>query len=268
MKALLPVVAFFASTTSALAHDMWIAAPAFTVAVGEPVPVAFRVGHADEQDPWDASWDRIQSFRSSGPDGVEDLQAALVVPPRDDGLNANVLFRNAGTHVVALESYHAKSTLDAVKFNEYLETEGLDLAKKTRSAAGTSNMPGVEIYSRRAKMLVQVGEIRSANVLKPIGQTLEIVPATNPFGRGTDTALPVQLLLHGRPLAGAQIRVLPLGIKNGAVQKLRTDEQGRATFVVPNVGAWLVMAVHARPMTNNREAAFDTIFASMTFGFK
>ena len=262
------VAVLFASATPAIAHDMWIATPSFSIMAGERSPVSLRVGYADEQDPWNATWDRIHSFRSYGPDGVEDQQETLTVPAQDRGPNANVALKGAGTHIIALESYQAMSTLKASQFNEYLKTEGLDLAAKTRATAGTSGTPGIEAYSRRAKMLVQVGDRPSANVLKPIGQTLEIVPVTNPYARGTDTALPVRVLFQGRPLAGAQVRVLPLGIKNGAVQKLRSDEQGQASFIVPNRGAWLVMVVHARPTTDNPAAAFDTVFASLTFGFK
>lgn len=260
--------ALLALTTPANAHDMWIAAPSFSTITGELLPVALRVGHADEQDRWNASWDRIHSFRSYGPDGVDDQQAALIVPSKEAAPDATIAFRSVGTHVVALESYRATSTLEADEFNAYLKTEGLDLAAQTRRAAGTTGTPGVELYSRRAKMLVQVGDVRSANVLKPVGHTLEIVPIVNPYARGADTALPVRVLFQGRPLAGAQVRVLPLGITNGPVQKMRTDAQGQARFNVPNRGAWLVMVVHARPTTDNPDAAFDTVFASLTFGFK
>ncbi len=268
MRSLVPAAALLAFAAPASAHDMWIAAPSFSVRDGETLAVSLRVGHADEEDRWNASWDRIHSFRSYGPDGVEDQQAMLIVPPQAAGPNATVALKNAGTHIVALESYQATSTLESGEFNGYLETEGLDLAAKTRAAAGTAETPGIEVYSRRAKMLVQVGAAPSANVLKPIGHTLEIVPVLNPYGRGADTALPVRVLFQGRPLVRAQVRVLPLGIKNGPVQKLRTDEQGQANFVVPSRGGWLVMVVHARPTTDNPTAAFDTVFASLTFGFK
>lgn len=268
MKLLFSAAALLAFTTPAMAHDMWIAAPTFSITTDKALPVSLRVGHADEQDRWNASWDRIHSFRSYGPDGVEDQQATLIVPPQEGRPNATVALKGAGTHIVALESYQSTSTLAAKEFNAYLETEGLDLAAEIRAGADVEDTPGVEVYSRRAKMLVQVGPVPSANVLKPVGHTLEIVPVVNPYGRGTDTALPVRVLFQGRPLAQAQVRVLPLGIKNGPVQKLRTDQQGLASFVVPNRGNWLVMVVHARPTNENPAAAFDTVFASLTFGFE
>ena len=104
-------------------------------------------------------------------------------------------------------------------------------------------------------------------MLRPIGQTLEIVPVRNPFAWGNETALPVRVLFQGLPLAGAQVRILPLGVKNVAVQKIRSDASGQANFNIPNSGAWLIMVVHARPMTGHPTAAFDTIFSSLTFGY-
>ncbi len=267
MKFLLSAAALIAIASPALAHDMWVASPTFRVAEGQPAPVLLRVGHADETDAWNAPWERVHSFRSYGPAGVEDQQAALVIVPREGEPNATVRLKGAGTHIVALESYHSTSTLAADKFNEYLETEGLDTAKAARAQTGKTGAPGVELYSRRAKMLMQVGDTPSDNVLRPIGQTLEIVPLTNPYARGTATALPVRVLFQGRPIGGVQVRILPLGVKNGAVQKIRSDADGRVSFDVPNRGKWLIMAVHARPMEGHPTAAFDTIFASLTFGY-
>ena len=267
MKYLIYFAAVLGVASPALAHDMWVSSPTFRVAEGQPTAVNLRVGHAHEVDPWNAPWERVHSFRSYGPTGVEDQQAALVVPPPTGQPNANFVLKGKGTHIVALESYHSTSTLAADKFTAYLDTEGLDNAKSLRAQTGMSGQPGVELYSRRAKALIQVGSTPSDNVLRPIGQTLEIVPLINPYARGTSTALPVRVLFQGRPLANAQVRIQPLYIKDGAVQKIRSDAEGRATFVVPNNGAWLIMVVHARPMTTHPTAAFDTIFASMTFGF-
>lgn len=266
MKRFLTIAAVLATAAPALAHDMWIATPTYRIADGAPADVLLRVGHADEEDAWNAPWERIHSFRSYGPQGVVDQQAALAVPPAAGKPNAVVALKGAGTHIVALESYHSTSTLAADKFNAYLDTEGLDTAKAERARTGKSNTPGIELYSRRTKMLVQVGPVPSDTVLKPIGQTLEIVPLVNPYSRGNETALPVRVLFQGRPLSGAQVRLLPLGIKDGPVQKVRSDGDGRATFAVPDRGKWLIMVVHARPMRGNPTAAFDTIFASLTFG--
>ena len=264
----LVISAMLLCAVPAVAHDMWVEPQSYTVSAGQAAAISLRVGHADDEDAWRAPWERVHSFRSYDPSNVvQDQQAALVVGPADGVPNAIVALKSVGTHIVALESYHSTSKLEAVKFNDYAKTEGLDNVIALRAQTGKSDTPGIELYSRRAKALVQVGATPSDNVLKPIGQTLEIVPLRNPYANDKATAVPVRLLFQGKPLAGAQIRLLPLSSKIVAPRVLRTDSEGRATFDVPRRGRWLIMAVHARPMVGNPNADFDTIFASLTFGY-
>ena len=264
----LVLAAMLLGAAPAVAHDMWVEPRTYTVAPGQPSAISLRVGHADDEDAWRAPWERVHSFRSYDPANVvQDQQAQLVVPPPAGGPNAMVALTGVGTHIVALESYHSTSKLAAKKFTDYAKEEGLDNVIALRARTGKSEADGVELYSRRTKALIQVGDTPTDNVLKPIGQTLEIVPLVNPYARGEDTKFPVRVLFHGRPLAGVQIRLLPLSNKLVAAVKLRTDADGRATFDVPRRNRWLIMAVHARPLVGNDAADFDTIFASLTFGY-
>ena len=258
---------FVATTGPARAHDMWVEPENYSVTAGGRTAISLRVGHADDEGAWSAPWERVHSFRSYGPAAVQDRQAALVVPAPDAGPSATIAFETPGTHVVAFETYHSTSTLEAKKFNDYVVEEGLDNVTALRTRTGKMKTPGIELYSRRAKALVQVGDTPTDNVLQPVGQTLEIVPLRNPYARDGGTALPVRLLFQGRPIAGVQIRLLPLSSKVVKPVKLRTDAQGQATFDVPRRGRWLIMAVHARPMVGNDKGDFDTIFASLTFGY-
>lgn len=268
MRVLIATLALLVTAGSASAHDMWVEPESYSVTQGTPAAISLRVGHADDEDAWRAPWERVHSFRSYDPaHRVQDRQAALIVPAPEGAANATFAFETQGTHIVALESYHSTSTLEAKKFNDYVVEEGLDNVTALRTKTGKMQSPGVELYSRRAKALVQVGDTPSFNVLQPIGQTLEIVPLRNPYARGGGTALPVRVLFQGRPIAGVQIRLLPLSSKVVTPVKRRTDAEGRATFDVPRRGRWLIMAVHARPMTGNTAGDFDTIFASLTFGY-
>ena len=268
MRVLFAALALLVTASGpARAHDMWVEPESYTVAAGRPAAISLRVGHADDEDAWRAPWERVHSFRSYGPNGVQDRQAALVVPAPEGVANATFAFETPGTHIVVLESYHSTSTLEAKKFNDYVTTEGLDNVTALRTQMRKMETPGVELYSRRAKALVQVGGRPTDNVLQPIGQTLEIVPLRNPYAQGGGTALPVRVLFQGRPIAGAQVRLLPISSTVVTPVKLRTDAQGQATFNVPRRGRWLIMAVHARPMTGNTAGDFDTIFASLTFGY-
>jgi hypothetical protein len=46
-----------------------------------------------------------------------------------------------------------------------------------------------------------------------------------------------------------------------------TDVAGRATFTMPVSGSWLLHVVWTRPLPESAMADFETLFASLTFGF-
>lgn len=76
-----------------------------------------------------------------------------------------------------------------------------------------------------------------AMMQKPIGQRFEVVPA---LGRAPHVgeALPVQVLLDGRPLQGASVS---FGETGPVVQ---TDAQGRARITVPHAGVNQLTAIY------------------------
>ena len=94
---------------------------------------------------------------------------------------AQISLAGPGTHLIALESYQQPISLKAEKFNAYIKEDGLTQAIDYRTQNKATGTPGREIYSRRAKVLLQVGDAPSDQVLRPIGQTLEIVPLRNPY---------------------------------------------------------------------------------------
>jgi uncharacterized GH25 family protein len=265
MRSLL-VATLLAAAAPAFAHDFWLRPEAFAVAPGQPLGLAIQIGHGREVDSWAFGWDRLHSFTSIGPAGVRDQQAALAPAAHAPDAAATVTLAEPGTHMLVVESYHSRSDLPGDKFTAYAELEGLTAAIKARKAAGTTEAPGRELYSRRAKALVQVGKTLS-DVTRPIGLTLEIVPGRNPYAPSTDNRFPVQILFQGRPLAGALVDLTALDLGTEPFQPQRTDAQGGASFEIPRDGAWKINVIWARPMTGHADAEFDTVFSSLTFGY-
>lgn len=206
-------------------------------------------------------------LRDYGPGGPIDHLAALRRLPA--AAIPAMRFDAPGTHIVALRSSHALSDLPAVRFNQYLEEEGLAPAIKLRARAGANNRPGREIYSRRAKALVQVGPAAAAqpHVTRPIGMTLEIVPERNPYTPGRPAALPMRILFEGRFLPGALVKLTNLNADEKPVATARSDRNGRAVFNVPLTGLWQVNVVWTKPIRDDARGDFDTTFSSLTFGY-
>lgn len=258
-----------AAAASASAHDLWMQPSRFSLPAAASVPVSILVGHGQARENWGIRGDRIILFRSMGPDGrVSDLMPLLrpnVAPPAI-GLN----FAQPGTHVVAMQSNHSESELPAARFNDFLKEEGLTPAILNRQRTGTGGKAGRELYSRRAKTLIQVGKpnaASSAPATKRLGLALEIVPERSPYTLASGEKLPVRVFYEGKPLPGALVKLTNLDADAKPTATQRTDRSGRAAFSLPRNGKWLLNVVWVKPITGNPKADYQTTFSSLSFGY-
>jgi uncharacterized GH25 family protein len=259
------VLAAFISATPAYAHDFWIQPAAYHLPNPSSVKLSFVIGHDDEINPWNLRWDRLSSLRAIGPDGIDDLQGSLTPSEGEGAGSAAATFKAPGTYVVALESYHSYSKIDAKGFNSYIEKEGLSEIIAYRDEKRRTLRPGTELYSRRAKTIVQVGDALSDSVTKPIGQTLEIVPMVNPVNVPPGSPLPVKVLFRGAPLKGALIDITDLAKSTDAAGGVRTDAQGQASFTLEAASHYKINVIWGWPNPSNDRAEFETIFTSLVF---
>jgi uncharacterized GH25 family protein len=227
------------------------------------------VGHGPDRQRSPIGADRVVVFRSVGAGGAVDRRADLRLGgPAGD---AELAFAQPGTHIVVFASNYTPSNLPAARFNPYLEEEGLTEAIRHREKTRTSDAPGREIYSRRAKALVQVGPRRAQpepHVTAPVGLDLEIVPERHPYALGQNDRLPVRILYRGKPLPGALVKLTNLDADERPVETHRTDRTGRAVFRARRQGKWQLNVVWSSPLPANRNADFVTTFSSLTFGFR
>ena len=258
--------ALLAVSGAASAHDFWLEVPHFAVASGEAAPLRFMVGDGPEAWDWELLWRKVISLRDYGPGAVTDLMPAI--RPTADGVagGADLTIAGGGTHIIAFETAQAMSDLPAAQFNDYIVHEGLNAVVAHRRATGKEGANGREQYSRRAKLLLQVCDRPSDQILRPIGQTLEITPERHPYKLGKDRRLPVQVRFRGAPLAGANVRLVRLdgGDDHHGVEAV-TDAGGRATFPIAAKGRWRIATVWSVPV-DVPQADYDTILASLTFG--
>jgi uncharacterized GH25 family protein len=253
---------------TAVAHDFWVQPGVFIVAPQTAVPVIIQVGHGPARQRWAVNVDRVVRFDDVTVKGVADRRGEL--HPDSGAQDALLMMATPGTHVIVLETNHAASVLPSIRFNAYAADEGLTPAIEARARNGSSDADGREIYSRRAKALVQVGPVDAApqpQVTRPIGLTLEIVPQKNPYLLAANEALPVQVIYEGKPLAGALVKLTNLDFDFKPLEMHRTDTAGRASFNVPHQGKWLLNVIWTKPIKGNPDANFDTTFSSLTFGF-
>lgn len=262
MRIITAIAAVWALASPAAAHDFWLHPTAFRPASPGDLSLSIQVGHGEDRAAWPVNVKRVLVFRSIGPSGVADRRPQL----RQAATTFTVPFAEAGAHVLALQTNHAESTLPPARFNAFLEEEGLTPALLHRERTKSAGKPGREIYSRRAKALVQVGALTGAqpHVTRPVGLSLEIVPELDPATLGPGGSLPVMVVWEGRPLPGALVKLTELQADAQTVAQQRTDAAGRATFKPPRAGAWLLDVVWTKPI-EHPSADFDTTFSSLSF---
>ncbi len=258
-----------AFAVSARAHDFWLQPSAFTLDPGATIDIDFLIGHAGERDHWALRWERVVSLVGHGPNGIVDLQSALLPAAGEPSGGARIKYNRPGTHVLAFESRQSFIELEAEKFDTYVEKAGLTLVAQDRAAkraaGGERGAPGTEVYGRRAKLLLQVGDTHTDNALEPVGHTLEIVPERHPSALAPGETLPVRVLFRGAPLPGATIEMQSLSLAADTKSQQETDATGRASFPAPPDGAWKLNVVWSTPTEANEEADYDTVFASLAF---
>ncbi len=256
---------------AAAAHSFWLQPADHSPDQGEELRVEFKVGDVgvgdNEAADWGLYWERIVSLRLYGPGGVTDQQSAVRTTKAGEVGGAVVTVPGPGSYILAFESNPSFSDLEAERFDRYVENTSLTAIAADRAARGRSGIRGTELYSRRAKTVLQVGEEQTRNVTRPIGQTLEIVPTENPFSMGEGEQLPLLVLWRGKPLAGALLEASALDGGSdglGDLTTYRTDEYGTVVIPAQNGSAMLYSVVWGEPAPNDTRADYFTVFASLT----
>lgn len=268
-KLSLGVLLSCACAATATAHDFWIQPDTFSTVPSATLSLALNIGHAESRQHSPIAGDRIIRFEAIAPTGARvDLRAGLQsTGPAHD---ASMHVQETGTYVLVLETDNrARSHLPAGRFNEYVRDEGLTPALEHRQSTGRMDADGTEMYSRRAKALVHVQGAAApsqSRATQPLGLSLEIVPEVDPYAKPRPAALPVRVFYEARPLAGALVKLIELEGDAGPVEVHVTDLAGRAQFVMPAAGNWLVNVVWTKPLAAEAETAFETTFSSLTFG--
>ena len=266
MKIRIAALSIILIAAPAIAHDFWIQPTRFQIQPDTPLAVTFLVGHGKFRDRWNNN-DRILALNDVYRGVSRDLRPQL---RKGGSFDVAPSFSAQGLHVIAMQSNHATSELPAIRFNDYARVEGLTSILTARQRTGKTTAPGRERYSRRAKALIQVGQVTAANqafATRPIGLKLEIVPDRNPYALGATRILPVHVLYNGRRLPGATVKLTNLGADERPLAVAVTDRAGQTRFRVPATGAWLLNVIWTEPVGNDQRVDFDTTFSSLTFGY-
>lgn len=248
----------------ALAHDFWMQLSAYRARPNQLVRVGLHVGDGYPGESFPRSSNRIEKFVALGADGEMPILGREGQDPA--GL---ARFASPDQYVLGYRSRPTCIELPAGKFEQYLREKGLTRVIDARIAAGTSEAPGREMFSRCAKAIIKVGEA-TQGYDRALGLRFELIPEADPFAIQPGGELPVRLLFEGCPCPGAPITAMhvPAGsaINSEARLTVRADEQGRARIPVTSAGLWILCAVEMVPAPpGETKADWESLWASLTF---
>jgi uncharacterized GH25 family protein len=250
------------------AHEFWLSPSTYRPAAGDLVSVSMIVGTGFRGEVKPYATPRTVRFVLRGARD-NDLSA---LPTNGDPVSARFKVASGDGQLLAYESNFASIELPARDFDAYLKLEGLDLPLAARVRLGAAEGPGHERYARCSKAWIGTGA--AARATAPVGLTMEIVPLADP---AVAEKLPVRVLFHGQPLAGALLRawnrpLLGAGPADpaardslGPVIQMRTDAKGEALLAARATGEWMVSAVHMEPSSDPAAADWQSWWASLTF---
>lgn len=242
------------------AHDFWIEPETFRPQPGARVGLHLYVGQhfAGESIPYFP--DRFERYVSVGPSGEQPIPGVLGDEPA-----GTITPVAPGFYVIGLRTRPEVVSFDtSEEFEQYLRMEGLE---RNLALHRQRYIPGKKVqesYFRCARSLIAAGPIGDAAADRALGLPLELIALTNPYRTSQGTPLRLQLLYHGKPLAGALVM---LSNKRQPLPKLtaRTDQDGIAQFDPRLSGTWLATSVHMVPAPRFAAADWNSLWASLTF---
>ena len=248
--------------SSLSAHDFWIEPDEFMPVPDTEVAISLRQGVEFKGDtlPYIPDW--FEDFSQLSNDGrmpvlslVGDDPAATLVP-------------EPGPLLLGYQSERSFVELDADKFNQYLDHEGIEYLREQRRARGEDDKPAPEYFVRCAKTLLQSGDVQSdadTDIYKQVlGYTLELIPEANPYRLTAGDQLTFSLLLRNKPAEGLLLQAFTRD-QPELIQKIRIDVDGHGTVNLDRPGIWFVKAVSIEPVAGDPQALWESFWASYLF---
>ncbi|MCZ4289039.1 DUF4198 domain-containing protein [Hoeflea alexandrii] len=245
------------------AHEFWIEPHDFAITGDVKIEADLRVGQDFKGDAFPYVPSRFAAFKLHDRLGDTDVEGvtgdfpALNLAPRAEGL-AIFTYVSSGDRI---------RFRDWEKFAAYLDLEGLNTIPARHDARGLPRDDISEIYTRCAKTLVAVGDAWD-DTDRATSMRLELVAGENPLTLKPGTEMSFTLLWESKPLADTQVALFQKGQDGtaGTRTHARTDSSGRVSFTIPASGVYLAASVHMIEAPVDRNADWQSYWASLTFG--
>jgi uncharacterized GH25 family protein len=176
----------------------------------------------------------------------------------------------AGTQVIGVSTKVNIIEMSLDEFVAYLKHDGiLDTLAAVEKEKPTGNIR--ERYSKHVRTIVQVGDEKSDSYSKQLGYPVEIILEQNPYSLRFGDTINFQVFYGGKPAASQLVHASYEGFhghdaSGGHINSydMRTDEHGRASFILANKALWYISLIHMEKI-DDPEADYESNWATITF---
>jgi uncharacterized GH25 family protein len=235
------------------AHDFWMQPGKHKLKIGEELTISFSQGEDLIGMPWPINKQDVKTMSWCSLDNVADVRKNLV----EGSAKVSLKMESAGTHLFVMESLPFTKNWSSEAFDEYLKTDGYDdlLFHRKKKNLADSVTESVTICS---KLLVQVAGQNDKTFGLHNTLALEIIPMQNPYDLKVGDRIHFKILYKGRPLFGAQVKILNRYQSRTTIQKIYTQKDGIVETTLSNNGNWLVRVTTMNPLKagENRYESF------------
>ena len=272
-RAIVLVIAFVAVvvTTRALGHEMFLKAEEPVVAPDSDEVVRLINGTFDKSEN-SISRDRMANVSIMAHDEVTN-------PPdadwHDDENSSYLKYHagDAGTYVIGVSTRPNIISMSPEEFVAYLKHEGLlDTLHVFEKENELTEVR--ERYSKHVRTVVQVGDKKTDDYSKQLDYPVEILLDQNPYNLRFGDDLSFRVLVNGKAAANQLVRASYEGFHDhdeagGHINSysLRTDKEGRASFLLSNKALWYISLIHMQKI-DDPEADYESNWATITFQVK
>jgi len=194
----------------------------------------------------------------------------MCIRDRDKVNYLNFTTSNEGTYVAGISTLPRNLEMDAEAFNTYLEHEGLEKTIADRKEMKITSQGAKERYSKHVKALLQVGETKTIDFMKPLGYPIEFLPMYNPFEIELGESVAFKLLRNGKPLANHTVHYstsIPGVDAHDSENSTKTNAFGLFAIKPTSKGKWYVATIHMEKKTGDA-VDYESNWATLTFEIK
>jgi uncharacterized GH25 family protein len=246
-------------------HEFWIQPNKFIYKRGETINIKFLVGENFKGENWNGDKDKINNLNLYFDDVSDKKLDDDLTMNKGDSLQIALL--DEGTTMVTLNTKNSFIDLEAAKFNEYLQEDGLMGALEYRQKNGDTLKNGTEYSQRSVKTIFQVGNKMTNAFKQQTDLPVDIILSDNPYNVGKDGNFKVKIFFQGEKLKHAMVKVWHKLDDKVTEKDYTTDDDGEIKFFLATEGEWMVSCVKMIKLENDRKADWQSYSGSLTWGY-